>query len=342
MKATIRNAVALATLLALGGFSAAAQSRNTPVGPTWDCLLSGSGQQGIAFLTFSNDFTFTGYQLLAGKQNAASSVGEEGRNIGGGVDRGISVDGSAPSGGGGTTLFGFGFIDGPWRYDEKGRVVGYFVEAVDRVTTITTNQIITLRTNETYEWDYTQTPPVILTNFTVTISTNSAYVTNTTATTNAVSFSAKVVPGKNLNLVSSTPNGKVTYRGVPQKPLQTPITGSWQGTKKKDGQSFLEFFSLLPTVVPNLFVTTNGTGPDFKFGGVSMVSVKKKSGFAFQTFTGLGTNDVPVDAEGNITGGTLSATIGSINYPKKGTKANTKGFEDPQIPITFQAVRQGL
>ena len=73
-----------------------------------------------------------------------------------------------------------------------------------------------------------------------------------------------------------------------------------------------------------------------------MVSVNKKMGFAFQSFTGLGTNDVPVDADGNIVGGTLSATLGQVNYPKKGVKANTKGYEDPMVSINFQAVRQGL
>ena len=49
----------------------------------------------------------------------------------------------------------------------------------------------------------------------------------------------------------------------------------------------------------------------------------------------------PIDAEGNITGGVLSATLGGISYPKNGAKANTKGFEEPITAINFQAQRQG-
>jgi hypothetical protein len=341
MKATLRSAVAIAALLVSSGLAVAAQQ--SPVGTTWDCLLSGSGQQGIAFLTFSNDFTFTGYQLLVGKQSAASSIGDDGRNIGGGVGRGISLDGSAPSGGGSSsTVFGFGSVSGPWDYDVKGRVVGYFVELLNQETTITTNQTVTIEVTWYTNYDYTTTPPTPLPVRTETTSTNVTYVTNSIATTNAVSFSAKVVPGKRLTLASSTPFGKVTYKGIPQKPISTPISGTWQGIKKENNQDILEFFNLLPSVVQNVYVTTNGNGPDVKFGGVSMVSVQKKMGFAFQSFTGLGTNSIPIDVEGSIVGGTPSATFGPVSYPKQGAKANTKGFEEPATPIKFQAQRQGL
>ena len=87
MKSNIRSAVALAALLALGGLPAAAAQNASPVGPTWDCLLSGSRQQGIAFLTFSNDFTFTGYQLLVGKQSTPAVATANGRNPGGDAGR---------------------------------------------------------------------------------------------------------------------------------------------------------------------------------------------------------------------------------------------------------------
>ena len=110
-----------------------------PIGPTWDCLLSGSGQQGIAFLTFSNDFTFSGYQLLVGKQSAASSSGasNDERNSGGDVDGFTTLRHGRLCGG--TNLFGFGSLNGPWRYDNKGRVMGYFLQIVNQQTTITTN-----------------------------------------------------------------------------------------------------------------------------------------------------------------------------------------------------------
>jgi hypothetical protein len=331
---SLRGAVAVGALLVLGGFTAGAQAQYPPYGTTWDCLLSGSGQQGIAFLTFSNDFTFTGYQLLVGKQSAARSSGSE-RNAGGDTGRGTSANTNAPIGGG-TNLFGFGPVSGPWRYDVKGQVVGYFLELINQQTSITTN----LEIKEVFHTNYTPVYEEIRI-----VQTNTIYLTNTTATTNGVSFQAKVVPGKRLTLASSTPYGKVTYKGVPQnsKSIPAPISGSWYGAKKENKQDFVEFFSLLPTSLqnpylagaPNIFFTTNGNGPGFSFGGVSMVSVQKKIGFALETFQGVVTNIA------TATGGTLSATLGSINYPAKGAKANTKGFEDPIVPISFQAQRQG-
>ena len=349
MKATIRSAVAIATLLVLAGLPAAAQQNASPVGPTWDCLLSGSGQQGIAFLKFADDGTnrtFSGYQLLVGKQSAGDSIGEQGRNLGGGVGRGITPGGSA-SGGSGSTLFGFGSVNGPWQYDEKGRVVGYFVEVLNQQTSVSTNEA--LQSVDGWTTVYVTNADGTITSWTTNvtiITTNISYTTNVTGTTNSISFSAKVVPAQRLTLTSSTPYGKVTYRGVPQKPVAAAISGSWQATKKANNQDFLEFFNLLPTslenpyVVPpftnNIYFTTNGNGPNISFGGVSMVSSQKKIGFAFETFSGVVTNIA------TASGGTLSATYGPISYPKKNTKANTKGFEEPGItPINFQAVRQG-
>ena len=286
----LRSAMAMAALLLLGGFTAVAEVKlNSPVGPTWDCLMSGSGQQGIAFLTFSNDFTFSGYELLVGKQSTPSSGG--GRNPGGDVGRTSSTDTNAPVGTG-TNLFGFGTVNGPWSYDVKGRVIGYFLQLVNQQTSIITNYETTVLQITNY--DTTTIPPTPI-GITYTTNYNTTFTTNTTATTNGISFTAKVQPGKHLSLVASTPNGKVTYNGVPQdqKPIPAPIAGSWYGAKKENQQSFVEFFNLLPTAVQNLYYTTNGSGPGYKFGGYSMVSVKKKMGFAFATFQAIGTNDLP-------------------------------------------------
>jgi hypothetical protein len=329
------GAVAFITVLLLSGFTGIAQVQNPPYGTTWDCLLSGSGQQGIAFLTFSNDFTFSGYQLLVGKQSA-TSANTGGRNPGGDAERYAEVN--TNSVGGGTNLFGFGPVSGPWRFDEKGRLIGYFTEILNQQTTITTNFTFTQVTTNTY-FNITNTDGSIstVTNQTTLINTNTTYMTNTIVTSNAVSFTAKVVPGKRLNLVSSTPFGKVTYKGVPQnkKPIPAPISGSWYGAKKKDRQTIVEFFDLLPTDVNNIYTTTNGQGPGISFYGYSMVSVQKKMGFAFLTFQGVVTNFT------GAAGGDLSAALGGVGYPKKGAKATSKGFEQPITPINFQAQRQG-
>jgi hypothetical protein len=343
----IAHATSFAALLVLGGFTASAAQSFDPVGTTWDCLMNGSGQQGIAFLTFSHDrdaygnFTFSGYQLLVGKQSNNGSSGSD-RNPGGDVGR-TETSNPTPVGSG-TNLFGFASVNGPWRFDEKGRVIGYFLQLVNQQTTVTTNQDITTIGGQTivYATNIDGSITSWVTNV-FSYSTNTTYITNTIGTTNGVSFTAKGAQGKHLNLVSSTPNGKVTYNGVPQnqKPIPAPISGSWYGAKKQNNQTFVEFFDLRPTAVQNIFVTTNGNGPGFRFGGYSMLSVQKKMGFALATFPGLGTNDVPVDSAGNFSGGTLSATLGGISYPQKGAKANTKGFELPISPINFQAQRQG-
>lgn len=336
-----RSLGAAGALLVLGSVAGIATAQTPPYGKTWDCILSGGGQQGIAFLTFSNDFTFSGYELLVGKQGSGSQSSGGGR--GGDTGRNGDASTNAPSGSG-TNLFGFGRVDGPWRYDTKGRVVGYFLQIVNQQTTISTNENITsvIGTTVVYQTNLDGSITSWETNVTV-FTTNITYTTNSSGMTNGISFSAKVVPGKRLNLVSSTPNGKVTYKGVPQdsKPVPSPILGKWAGDKKQNGQDFLEFFTLLPTGIRSIYYTTNGEGPGFKFGGVSMVSVQNKMGFALSTFPAIGTNDVPLDPNGNILGGTLSATIGPVSYSKKGTKANTKGFEEPISPIKFQAQRQG-
>ena len=154
-------------------------------------------------------------------------------------------------------------------------------------------------------------------------------------TTNGISFSAKVVPAKRLTMTSSTPNGKVTYRGVPQKPIGAAISGSWQGNKKENKQEFLELFNLLPYGEPNIYFTTNGQGPNMTFFGWAVVSVQKKIGFAFETFPGVITNFT------DASGGKLSATYGPVSYPKTGAKGNTKGFEEPMTPISFNIRNNG-
>jgi len=333
---TAGAAATIAALLLAGALTSRAQVQKPPYGTTWDCLMSGSGQQGIAFLTFSNDFTFNGYQLLVGRQSATSASSSGGRNDGG--DPGRYPSSNTNSVGGGTNLFGFGPVAGPWRYDEKGRVIGYFIEVLNQQTSITTNFTLTTITETTTNMITNLDGTITYsTSNIVLIATNTIYITNTSGTTNGISFSAKVTPGKHLSLVSSTPYGKVSYNGVPQaqKPIPAPISGSWYGTKKENGQNTLELFNLFPTDVQNIYMTTNGQGPGISFFGYAMVSAQKKMGFAFQTFPGTVTNF------DDATGGTLSATLGGLSYPSKGAKANTSGWEEPINPITFKAQRQG-
>src|SRR5438552_10382052 len=114
---TLRGAIATGALLLLGALGAASQAAQpkSPVG-TWDCLLSGSHQQGIAFLTFTNDLattnrTFSGYRLLVGTPQ--SSPGTDPRGSGSEVGRNSE---SGTNSFASTTLFGFDRVSGQWQY----------------------------------------------------------------------------------------------------------------------------------------------------------------------------------------------------------------------------------
>lgn len=245
----------------------------TPVG-TWDCLLSGGGQQGIAFVNFTDDGSFTGYQILTSKvKNDPDDF--EGRNPGGGEGRYPTTSNRS-----GTNLFGFGELSGPWSYDDQGHVIGSFTEVL-------------------------------------------AEGSDEGTSTNSISFQGKVVPGKRITLTCSTPNGKVTYKGVPATPLPD-LSGSWYGTKGQNDQSFLEFFTLTrPDSSENLYLV-EGSGPAYTTYGVCMRSAQRK--IAFAIMEGVGTNT------------TLRATYGSFGTSSKTTKAKTKGIGEPEDNVKFDAV----
>lgn len=130
MKRSIRSllsksCLAAATIL----LTANAQAQfNSPAG-TWDFVISGGGQQGLAILTFSDqDFTFFGHEMTT------SSVKNSDSDPRGGSS------GRTPTGtnslGGGTNLFGYSEISGQWFYDSNGRVVGNYSIAVGSSTNV--------------------------------------------------------------------------------------------------------------------------------------------------------------------------------------------------------------
>jgi hypothetical protein len=334
----VRSAVALAALLGLAGFTVAAQQYASPVG-TWDCLISGSGQQGIAFLTFNpavtnhNQGTFSGYQLVSQKKQTTSS-NDGGRNPGGDVGRYVTIDTNAPFNGG-TNLLGFTPVNGPWWYDEKGRVVGYFTVAGGFHEPVTNYIPVYDSTGTNLLYERTE---IDIGGF-----------------TNAFSYVAKVVTGKRLTLSCSTTTGKVTYKGVPYKTTIPGISGRWSGTKKENHQEFLQEFNLTsvalgnpfdPVTVSddvtnfaNIYFSTNGTGPGYLFDAAAMVSTQKKIGFNFFTFPEGATNVT-------ILGTKQGVTFGPVTRNNKVTKANTTGMEQPDpgtplsVPMTFQGALQ--
>lgn len=88
---------------------------------TWDFISSGSGEQSVCFITFSNDQSFAGYEVLAPKPPSASTLG---RNSGGSIGRG----GGGLTNGASTNVavFGFGPITGTWSTNLYGKIIGSF------------------------------------------------------------------------------------------------------------------------------------------------------------------------------------------------------------------------
>jgi hypothetical protein len=251
----------------------------SPVG-SWDCLTSGGGQQGIAFITFADDGTFSGYQLLATTAKG-TTIPDLTTDRNPGVDIGRNLELGEDALKSSTNFFGFGEISGPWGYDLRGNVVGHYSTAIDEDAEGAAGSVL------------------------------------------SISFSGKVVPGKRLNLVASTSNGKVAYKGVPFREMPD-LSGDWIGTKTENKQKYLEFFTLSADPFPNVY-WMEGVGPAYEYGiGRCLVSAQKKIGFAL--------------LEGGSTNGVLRATLGSLTT-KNGYRAATKGSKAPAVGLTFDAFK---
>lgn len=166
--------------------------------------------------------------------------------------------------------------------------------------------------------------------------------------TNAVSFTGTVTPGRRFTLTSmpSDLNGKLVYTGVPYRPNLKNLSGNWYGYKHENGHPYLEFFSLAsvgaaggglstngmlvlgPSITnfPTIYASTNGTGPGYSMNIIAMQSAWKRIGFQFVT--------IP-DGSTGTENATMSATCGSFSTSASGARAITRGIEEPQLPILF-------
>ncbi len=343
----VRTGLTAGCILAAGFLSSIQAAPKSPDG-TWDCAISGSGQQGIAFRTFTTETavggSFSGYRLLVGTPASTSTVVPDARSTGGDDSRGGPVGTANVSTAARTNLYGFDRVSGPWQYDISGRIIGRFAESIGGGVVCTTNDNI-----ETV--DATTTVPVTNPDGSVTYYTTNItiFVTNpptitcvtNTGITNGVSFVGTVVPARRLSIVASTANGKIIYSGIPYRTNLNDLSGDWYATETKNGASFLDLFSLtsfadgnpFPSEFPdigsyqNIYFSLDGTSPTDEFTAISVLSARNKVGFAF---IGASTN------------ATLSSTIGPVSFSKTATVANTKGAEldqQPPTPIHFKAVR---
>jgi hypothetical protein len=329
MKRSYRLILAAGTSVFLWGAGSPAQAAAppSPVG-NWDCLVSGKQGVGIAHLTFAESHTFSGIELLTVNPLAPAppAPSYDGRNPGGDLGRGIyigpgpgsgSSSDSSSSGSSGSAsvveqVYGIGDVSGSWQYDIYNRVIGYFVQVIEKTRlSISTNLVQVTQTVTNLDGSVTTT-----TEDKVEIVTNSL----PSWTTNSVGFVGKVVPGKSLTLTAYTPNGKQVYTGRPLAAVLPDLSGSWYVNRKANGQWLVEFFEATPGSKPFLFDIT-GTGGGYTFNGLAMFSNWKRIGFVFE--------------RGEGTGSIRGATFGSFNPST--FRGQTLGFEEPSTRIRYNA-----
>ena len=105
---SLRRALAgtMAALL-LSGAAALAQPFASPVGSTWDLVMSGN-RDGVAHLSFNDDGTFTMEEVLVFKPaHNGSASSDDTRGLGGDDSRGVPPGGSTNGLPVHTNLYGF-------------------------------------------------------------------------------------------------------------------------------------------------------------------------------------------------------------------------------------------
>lgn len=314
-------ALTLGAVLLLGALGAIhAAQPGSPVGTVWDCLISGN-RSGIAYLSFSNNGTLGGYEILVPQPIVSPHT--------------VLVTTALPSNGLGvrppvtnsitTNIFGSFPVNGLWGFDSQGRIIGFYLEVAADGTC--TTSVIPVATND-YVWPspvsstnvYTDTSCItspIGTNTLTGMFTNETIcymeqVVCTNNITNAVNFTGKAVPLKRLTLTGKTSLGTVAMRGVPAVTL-TNLSGEWYGVKQESQTTSYEFFSLTNSLAaPNTYLV-NGSGAGYFYSGVAGLSSQKQIALALTIY--------------NIDGNYQSprAVVGSFNSRK--LSANTAGLD---------------
>jgi hypothetical protein len=351
----LKVALASAPLLLAGGLTALGQVQQDPTTVAWwDCVVSGP-RDGLAYISFTrnpdasgNNFTFTGYEVMVPKAHTSgTNTVVDARNDGGDSTRTGSDPVPEPLNG--QQIFGSQDISGPWNFDTQGRVVGFFYEistpscntnvVTVSVTNIPSTNAATPMTNAPDSNNiFYAIFPINDTNSLFSGTNQLITYSNSiscTALTNAISFMAKVVPGKRLTLTSSTSFGKVIFRGVPAVDL-ADISGAYGGSKKQARVTYGEFFSLTPSLrfadIPNVYAVM-GSGPTYSYMGHAILSSQRKVAFSFSI----------LDLKGNpVSPEAVRAATGSFNYHK--VSFTSHGWDQPAgdfvDPITFQGALQ--
>jgi hypothetical protein len=280
-----------------------AQSLTSPAG-TWDFVLSGSGQKGIAFVTFKDDQTFSGYQILSTSPKNGLNTG--GRNLGGNLGRGIQPGdiANATNKLSSTNLFGFGKVTGPWAYDVDGNVIGNFSQVVDG-NDEGSNAVV------------------------VGVSFSAKVVPGKRMTLVAKTTNGKVT----YKGVPSTPvpgilNG--AWYGIKQK-KGNEFTEFFTLTSVQDDNPFEDTNPDLKDY-PGIYYTLDGQGPGYELLGFSMLSSQKKIAFTFQSSANGATSGATNGASDSV----LNASFGTFSNSKGVLKGSTSGVESPDTAISYK------
>ena len=189
-------------------------------------------------------------------------------------------DGSDSGDASGVTV-GSAEIAGVWTYDQNGRVIGFF------------DSFFASGGGEGEE---------------VTLSTN------------AVSFRALVRPGRRINIMASTVDGRAVYRGNPSTPVD--ISGDYFSIERKVGGSeLIQFVSLTPGILPNEFNVV-GTGPGYSFFGSVIVSPRGQISY------------VRADLDGTFS----AAATGRFNFRRMSARLRGTDAIDESIRIEFSSM----
>jgi hypothetical protein len=248
-------------LLGLGSSSALSQPVS-PVG-TWDLLISGS-ERGIAYITFADDFSLSGYEVLS-----PTKKGDPDTESRGGTDEGRTVITTTPGSTPGTTttvtnLVGAWGIVGTWWFDSKGRVAGFYSEGAQNASCTTNQQITSVVSNNIIDG-----LEISVTNF----FTNDVILCVTNPITNGVSFSA-IARTTRLTIKTKGNNGSTTLKGIPA--FEAPdVSGTYSVQGQKEGAPDFNEIMTITTVGNNAFVFT-GQGGGYDTSGVGLVSNQKQ------------------------------------------------------------------
>jgi hypothetical protein len=98
----------------------------TPIGPIWDCVLSGK-RNGLAYLSFSTtgNGTVSGYEILVPQPIVSPRTSLISDVLG---NNGLGIRPATTTAT--TNIFGYFPINGLWGFDAKGRITGHFLEVV--------------------------------------------------------------------------------------------------------------------------------------------------------------------------------------------------------------------